>query len=59
MPAESRVYKEEGMWYFTTRELTVEGPFQTAAQAKSHLDDYVMLMCSGLIPSYGSDVRER
>lgn len=54
-----RVYKEEGTWYFTTREQTVEGPFQSAAQAESHLKDYVMMMCSGLSPLDGSDVMAR
>ena len=54
-----RVYKEEGTWYFTTREQTVEGPFQSAAEAESHLGDYVMMMCSGLTPSDGSDVIDR
>jgi len=55
----SRIYKVGHMWYFSTRERTEEGPFSTTAEAESCLDDYVMMMCLGLIPPDGSDLIER
>ena len=72
MPAKSRIrprlsaknglsciYKVGHMWYFSTRERTEEGTFSTTAEAESCLDDYVMMMCLGLIPLDCSDQIER
>ena len=55
----SRIYKEGRMWYFSTREQTVEGPYHTAAEAQAYLDDYLMMVTSGLVPPGGSDLVER
>jgi len=55
----SRIYKEGRVWYFATREKTVEGPYPTAAEADAHLDDYLMMVCSGLVPPGCLDLAER
>ena len=55
----SRIYTEGRMWYFSTREQTVEGPFYTAVQAEEHLDDYLLMVCSGSVPPGVLDLIER
>ena len=59
LSSSNRIYKEGRAWYFATREKTVEGPYPTAAEAEAHLDDYLMMVCSGLIPPGCSDLAER
>ena len=54
-----RIYQEGRMWYFATREQTVEGPYRSAAAAEAHLDDYLMMVCAGLVPPGGTELAER
>lgn len=47
----SRIFVENGLWYFATREGTIEGPYIDEVQAKLALDMYVKLMSSRFVPS--------
>lgn len=38
-----RLMQDGGRWYFTTREGTVEGPFESRMDAVSQLDVYIRL----------------
>ena len=55
----SRIYRQGRTWYFDTREQTVEGPYRSAAEAEAHLDDYLMMVCSGFVPPGGTELAER
>lgn len=37
----SRVYEEDGGWYFTTREGKPMGPFDSESEAKQGLTDFI------------------
>lgn len=37
----SRVYEEDGGWYFTTREGKPMGPFESEGEAKQGLTDFI------------------
>lgn len=37
----SRVYEEDGGWYFTTREGMPMGPFDSESEAKQGLNDFI------------------
>jgi hypothetical protein len=45
-----RVVHDNGKWYFLTREGSVEGPFECQEDATAHLDTYVRVAQSGLLP---------
>ena len=42
---------ENGKWYFTTREGTVEGPFGELKDAEIRLAEYIKIANSGYMPS--------
>jgi hypothetical protein len=44
------------MWFFYTREGTLEGPFEGELEANLQLDKYIRVMTSGLLPEQGLDV---
>ncbi len=46
----SRFVKEGGEWYFSTREGTLEGPFELKTDAEERLNSYIKIMVSGFIP---------
>ncbi|MCG3169798.1 MAG: hypothetical protein CALGDGBN_01321 [Pseudomonadales bacterium] len=46
----SRVFEVKGLWYFHTREGTVEGPFADRFSAENVLDSYVKVMRSNFAP---------
>ena len=46
----SRFFKEEGKWFFYTREGTMEGPFSELQDAEKRLEEYIKIMNSGFMP---------
>jgi len=46
----SRFFREEGKWFFYTREGTMEGPFSDMERAEERLHEYVKIMQSGFMP---------
>jgi hypothetical protein len=46
----SRFIKDGGKWYFSTREGTMEGPFELKTDAEDRLDSYIKVMTSGFMP---------
>lgn len=36
-----RFFCEEGQWFFTTRENTIQGPFESRAEAENELEMYL------------------
>jgi hypothetical protein len=46
----SRFFKNDGKWFFSTREGTVEGPFWEMGEAETKLADYIKIMNSGFMP---------
>ena len=46
----SRFVKEGGKWYFSTREGTMEGPFELKPDAEDRLNSYIKIMASGFMP---------
>jgi len=45
-----RIIKSGGKWYFSTREGTIEGPFEIRREAEYRLESYIKVMVSGLLP---------
>ena len=45
-----RFIQNEGMWFFFTREGTMEGPFGYKHEAEERLDIYKRVMASGFMP---------
>ena len=41
--------QEGGMWFFYTREGTIEGPFDGEFEAHLRLDKYIQVMNSGVL----------
>ena len=46
----SRFFKQEGKWFFYTREGTMEGPFSDLDRAAERLQEYIKVMNSGFMP---------
>jgi len=46
----SRFFQEGGLWFFYTREGTVEGPFGDKRQAEKMLESYIQTMTSRFAP---------
>jgi len=46
----SRFFKEQGKWFFYTREGTMEGPFSDLEHAELRLEEYIKIMNSGFMP---------
>ena len=44
-----RLVRENGKWFFLTREGTVEGPYDSELEANQHLETYASVMSSNLI----------
>lgn len=45
----SRFFKDEGHWFFYTREGTMEGPFEILQYAENRLEEYIKVMNSGFL----------
>ena len=45
-----RVVHDNNSWYFLTREGTVEGPFDSKRDAQEHLEVYVRIAESNMLP---------
>lgn len=45
-----RIFKDNGSWYFQTREGTLEGPFHDRSSAEDRLESYIKVMKSGWMP---------
>jgi hypothetical protein len=46
----NRFFKEDGKWYFSTREGKIEGPFWELKDAEARLAAYIKIMNSGFMP---------
>ncbi len=46
-----RLHKENGKWYFTTREGSLEGPFEDKVHALNQLETYINVMKLNLVES--------
>ncbi len=44
-----RMTEDGGLWFFHTREKTLEGPFASLFDAKMQLDRYIKVQNSGLL----------
>jgi Domain of unknown function (DUF6316) len=47
----SRVFVNGGLWYFHTREGTVEGPYADKYSAEKILESYIQVMRSNFVPT--------
>jgi len=45
-----RFFKNNGKWFFNTREGTLEGPFEELTDAENKLKEYIKIMNSGFMP---------
>ena len=45
----SRMYEENGNWFFNTREGTVVGPFRDKLEACTQLEVYIRMAGSGML----------
>ena len=43
----NRFFKDDGKWYFHTREAIPEGPFEYRDEAQQQLQDYIRIANSG------------
>lgn len=46
-----RMFKEEGNWFFRTREGNSVGPFRDELEASTRLEIYIRLIDAGLLPA--------
>lgn len=46
----SRFFKNDGKWFFNTREGTMEGPYWELTEAENKLQEYIKIMNSGFMP---------
>jgi hypothetical protein len=46
----ARFFKNEGKWFFNTREGTTEGPYWELTEAENKLQEYIKIMNSGFMP---------
>lgn len=46
----SRTFKQEGSWFFRTREGELVGPFRDELEASVRLEVYIRMVTSGLRP---------
>lgn len=44
-----RMIEDNGKWFFHTRELTIEGPFHSQADALTQLEIYINVQNSGIL----------
>ncbi len=44
-----RVFARSGNWYFSTREGTIEGPFDDQLEARRRVEIYIMMIVSRLV----------
>ncbi len=45
-----RMFRDNGNWFFKTREGDTVGPFQEELEASTQLEVYIRLVSSGLLP---------
>ena len=46
----SRMFRDNGNWFFKTREGDTIGPFEEELEASTQLEVYIRLVSSGLLP---------
>jgi len=46
----SRIFQDQGLWYFQTRDTAIEGPYYNRDQAEKMLAAYVNAMSSRFAP---------
>ena len=49
-----RFFKDNGKWFFNTREGTMEGPYEELSEAEDRLKEYIKIMNSGFMPKYST-----
>jgi hypothetical protein len=49
-----RFFKNNGKWFFNTREGTMEGPFEELTEAENRLNEYIKIMNSGFMPRHST-----
>ncbi|MEZ5502740.1 MAG: DUF6316 family protein [Halioglobus sp.] len=47
----NRMFRQDGQWYFRTREESVIGPFRDELEASTQLEVYIRLLDSQLLPA--------
>ncbi len=47
----AHVFQDQGLWFFSTREGSIEGPYHDKLQAKTMMEAHVRVMSSGFAPS--------
>ena len=47
----THIFQDQGLWYFSTPEGSIEGPYGDKLQAKKMMEAYVRVMSSGFAPS--------
>ena len=45
------IFQNQGLWYFSTKERSIEGPYYDKLQAMKMMEAYVRVMSSGFAPS--------
>ena len=50
----TRTFKEDGSWFFKTREGELAGPFRDELEASTRLEVYIRLVNSGLLSVSGA-----
>ena len=53
-----RIFKDSGKWFFTTREGTLQGPFEDQFEANDELKMYLYAMATGLAGEISPDPLE-
>jgi hypothetical protein len=48
-----RFTEDHGLWFFHTREQTIEGPFSSMLDAQIQLERYIKVQISGLLVDNG------
>jgi len=49
-----RFFKDNGKWFFNTREGTMEGPYAELSEAEDRLKEYIRIMNSGFMPKHST-----
>jgi Domain of unknown function (DUF6316) len=49
-----RFFKDNGKWFFNTREGTIEGPYEKLSEAEDRLKDYIKILNSGFMPKHST-----
>lgn len=50
-----RMIKNENLWYFCTREGSIQGPFQNPTEANNQLRKYIQIMSKNLAGDFSME----